>query len=53
MIRLTTWMESNGQYYGSYYGRRNLQYKDHPNFRPIPTFENARSTTAPLPEDKR
>ncbi|MCP4375901.1 MAG: hypothetical protein GY794_06980 [bacterium] len=53
MIRLQTWVESNGQYYGSYYGRRNLKYKDHPNFRPIPTFENARSTTAPLPEDKR
>ncbi|MCP4377998.1 MAG: hypothetical protein GY794_17720 [bacterium] len=30
-----------------------LNYKDHPNFRPVPTFENARSTTAPLPEDKR
>jgi hypothetical protein len=53
MIRLQTWVEANGQYYGSYYGRRNLRYKDHPNFRPVPTFENARSTTAPLPEDKR
>jgi hypothetical protein len=53
MIRLQTWVEGNGQYYGSYYGRRNLQYKDHPNFRPVPTFENARSTTAPLPEDQR
>ncbi len=53
MVRLSTWVDANGQYYGSYYGRRNLQYKDHPNFRPIPTFENARSTTAPLPEDKR
>ena len=53
MIRLQTWVEANGQYYGSYYGRRNLKYKDHPNFRPIPTFENARLTVAPLPEDKR
>jgi len=53
MIRLSTWVDANGQYYGSYYGRRNLKYKDHPNFRPIPTFENARSTTAPLPEDQR
>ncbi|MBT3198825.1 MAG: hypothetical protein HN350_02820 [Phycisphaerales bacterium] len=53
MIRLQTWVEANGQYYGSYYGRRNLKYKDHPNFRPVPTFENARSTTAPLPEDQR
>jgi hypothetical protein len=53
MIRLTTWVDANGQYYGTYYGRKNLTYKDHPNFRPVPTFENARSTTAPLPEDKR
>jgi hypothetical protein len=53
MVRLSTWVDANGQYYGSYYGRRNLQYKDHPNFRPVPTFENARSTTAPLPEDQR
>jgi hypothetical protein len=53
MIRLQTWVEANGQYYGTYYGRKNLKYKDHPNFRPVPTFENARSTTAPLPEDKR
>jgi len=53
MIRLTTWVEANGQYYGSYYGRRNLKYKVHPNFRSIPTFANARLTTAPLREDQR
>ena len=53
MIRLTTWVDSNGQYYGTYYGRKNLQYKDHPNFRPVPTFANARSRTAPLPHDQR
>jgi len=53
MIRLSTWVDSNAQYYGTYYGRKNLRYKDHPNFRPVPTFESARSTTAPLPEDQR
>ena len=53
MVRLSTWVDANGQYYGTYYGRKNLKYKDHTNFRPIPTFDNARSTTAPLPEDKR
>ncbi|MBE0537792.1 MAG: hypothetical protein IH624_19200, partial [Phycisphaerae bacterium] len=52
-IRLTTWVDSNGQYYGSYYGRRNLRYADHPNFRPKPTFAEAVSTKAPLPEDLR
>jgi len=39
MIRLTTWIDTNGQYYGSYYGRRNAKYKDHSDFRPIHTFE--------------
>jgi hypothetical protein len=41
MIRLTNWVDTNGQYYGSYYGRRNLRYKDHPDFRPVPTWESA------------
>jgi hypothetical protein len=52
-IRLVTWIDTNAQYYGSYYGRRNMRYKDHPNFRPTPTFAQAVSKTAPLPEDKR
>ncbi len=52
-VRLTTWVDSNGQYYGSYYGRRNLRYKDHSNFRPTPSFEEAISTKAPLPEHLR
>jgi len=53
MLRLTTWLEANGQYYGSYWGRRDLQYKDHPNFRPTPTFAIATSMVSPVPEDKR
>jgi len=53
MVRLTTWVDSNGQFYGSYYGRRNTKYKDHPNFRPVPTFGEAIATLPPLPEDKR
>jgi len=53
MIRLTTWVDSNAQYYGSYYGRRPLDYKNHPNFRPVPKFAEAVSTTAPLPEEDR
>jgi len=53
MVRVTTWVDANGQYYGSYWGRRNIQYKDHPNFRPVPTFETATSTVSPLPEDQR
>ena len=53
MVRLTTWVDSNGQFYGSYYGRRNLRYRDHPNFRPEPTFAEAIAAAPPLPEDKR
>ncbi len=34
---LVTWVDANAPYYGSYFGRRNLRYKDHPNFRPVPT----------------
>jgi len=52
-IRLVTWVDSNAQYYGSYYGRRNLRYRDHPNFRPMSTFAQAISTTAPLPQHER
>jgi hypothetical protein len=55
MIKLTTWVDSNAQYYGTYYGRKNIVYKDHPDFRPLPTFAEAVSTKSPLiasgPED--
>ncbi len=52
-IRITNWVDTNGQYYGSYWGRRNLKYKDHPNFRPRPTFTEAISMTSPIPEPQR
>ena len=53
MIRITNWVDTNGQYYGSYWGRRHIKYRDHPNFRPVPTFETAVSMTSPIPEEKR
>ena len=40
--RLVTWVDANGPYYGTYFGRRNLMYKDHPDFRPTPTLDSAR-----------
>jgi len=52
-VKLTTWVDSNGQYYGSWWGRRNIRYKDHPNFRPVPTFEQAVSRVSPIPEEER
>ncbi|MDR2762954.1 MAG: hypothetical protein LBB88_10155, partial [Planctomycetaceae bacterium] len=48
-IRLTTWIDSNGQYYGTYFGRKNLQYKDFPDFRPKPTFEETQTAIPPIP----
>jgi hypothetical protein len=47
LLRVSNWVDTNGQYYGSYWGRRNLRYRDQPGFRPAATFEAARSTTPP------
>jgi len=40
-IKLVTWVDANGPYYGSYFGRRNIAYRDRPDFRPVPTLESA------------
>ncbi len=42
--RLVTWVDANGPYYGSYFGRRHLQYRDLPDFRPLPTLDSAWGT---------
>ena len=52
-VKLTTWVDANGQYFGTYYGRKNLRFKGHPNFRPVPTFAEAISTVCPTPREKR
>jgi len=48
MIRLITWVDSNAQYYGTYYGWKHIRRRDDPNFRPVPTFAEAVSMTPPL-----
>ena len=53
MVRLKTWIDSNAQYYGSYWGRKTLMHKAHPNFRPKVTFEEAISPDCPIPEAQR
>ena len=53
LVRITNWVDTNGQYYGSYWGRQNLKYKTHPNFRPTPTYADALRYTSAIPEDKR
>ena len=44
LLKLSNWVDTNCQFYGSYWGRRNLRYRDLPDFRPVPTFEAAIST---------
>lgn len=53
LLKITNWVDTNGQFYGMYWGRKNLEYKDHPNFRPEPTFERAVSNVSLIPEDER
>jgi hypothetical protein len=53
LLKVTNWVDTNCQFYGSYWGRKNLQHKDHPNFRPVPTYEMASSMTSPIPEEER
>jgi len=47
LVRVATWVDTNGQYYGTYWGRKNLKYKDMKEFRPVPSFEMARRMTPP------
>jgi hypothetical protein len=52
LLKISNWVDTNAQYYGSYYGRRNLKDVEHPNFRPEPTWESAIGI-CPLPEEER
>lgn len=53
LLRVTTWVDANAYYYGSWWGRRNLQHKDHPNYRPVPSYQDALRQTPALSENKR
>jgi hypothetical protein len=39
-IKITTWIDSNVPYYGTYDGKKKLKYKDEPDFRPNPLALN-------------
>jgi len=43
----------SGMHYGSYWSRRHIEYKDHPFFRPDPTFEEGISTLCEVPVEER
>ena len=47
LLPLMNWLDTNGQYYGSYWGRRDLGHQESPNFRRAATFEEARSMNEP------
>ena len=49
-VKLTTFVDANAQFYGSYYGRQKIQYADHPDFRPLHTFEQAVGPEPPYKE---
>ena len=53
LIRVANWVDTNAQYYGMYWGRKNLRYRGHPDFRPAPSFERAASLVSLLPENER
>ncbi|MGL6196476.1 MAG: hypothetical protein ACRC2T_16805, partial [Thermoguttaceae bacterium] len=46
-IKITTWVDANGQYYGTYYGKKNIRFKNEPDFRRAPTHEEAGAIVAP------
>lgn len=52
-LRLVTWVDANAPYYGSYFGRRNLIYRDLPDFRPAPTLDSARGIPPVFGQDVR
>jgi hypothetical protein len=47
--RLLTWVDANGPYYGTYFGRRNLIYQGKADFRPAATLEAACGTPPARP----
>ena len=50
LLKITNWVDTNAQFYGMYWGRKNLRHKGHPHFRPVPTFAQATSYETPFPE---
>ena len=47
ILPLMNWLDTNCQYYGSYWGRRDLKHQAASDFRPVPTFEQAVSKLPP------
>jgi hypothetical protein len=41
LVRFITWVDSNGQSFGAYWGRKNSSEEGHPNYRPSYTWDMA------------
>ena len=39
-IKIVTWIDANAPFYGTHRGRKNIKWKDHPDFRPLPLAKN-------------
>jgi Hydrazine synthase alpha subunit middle domain/NPCBM/NEW2 domain len=46
-IRLVNWLDASCQYYGSYWGQKNIEHRASPCFRPEVTFDEALSPQCP------
>lgn len=46
-LLITNWLDVNCQYHPSYWGKKNAQYKNDPDYRPAFTFEEIRNCTQP------
>ena len=53
LLKISTWIDAGCQFYGTYYGRKNIDFKNHPNFRPTPTLSQAISPLPPIREEER
>ncbi len=47
LLKIIRWVDTNYQFYGTYYGRHHSAHQSHPDFRRTPTFEEAISPRAP------
>ncbi|MHC4404809.1 MAG: hypothetical protein ACYTG0_34605, partial [Planctomycetota bacterium] len=47
LLEITTWLDVNCPFHPSYWGRLHAKYREHPNYRPNVTFEEALLRTVP------
>jgi len=49
LLEITNWLDINCQFHRSYWGRLNAKYREHPNYRPNVTFNEALLRAVPEP----